>query len=207
MTIQRALLVLRVILLVSLLDNVISQGGTKSPCPNRFPVFEAHHNEPAHGDVCRQQEGGQYRCPRGCYKSRMGKPPFCQKRKWNQKPCRSDYKPPTCPLFDDTASQGLSKSPCPSNFPMFETHQNQPDHGDVCRQQGGRNYRCPKGCYKSQMGKPPFCQKRKWNEQPCRVAYKPPTCPLLDDTNSQGPSKSPCPKNFPSFETGLSLLA
>ena len=176
MNIQNVLQMLRILQFASTLDKASSQETSKTPCPNNFPVFETHRNQPGHGDVCRQQGGRNYRCPKGCYKSQMGKPPFCQKRKWNEQPCRFDYKPPTCPLFDDTTSQGPSKSPCPNNFPLFETHQNQPDHGDVCRQQGGRNYRCPKGCYKTQMGKPPFCRKRKWNEQPCRLDYKPQPC-------------------------------
>ena len=153
MIIQKALLLLRVILLVSLLDNVISQGATKSPCPKRFPVFEAHHNKPAHGDVCRQQEGGQYRCPKGCYKSRMGKPPFCQKRKWNKKPCRSEYKPPPC---------------LRPKYPNFVSYQGIANHGDICRHNNGQYYQCPTGCFKTRNGRRPFCQKAKWIKQPCR---------------------------------------
>ena len=158
MNIQRALPLLRVLLLVSLMYNVSSQGASKSPCPNRFPVFEAHHDEPAHGDVCRQQGGKQYRCPKGCYKSGIGKPPFCQKRKWNKKPCRSDYKPPPC---------------LKTKYPNFVSYQGIANHGDVCRHNNGQYYQCPTGCFKTRNGRRPFCQKAKWIKRPCRVENLP----------------------------------
>ena len=155
MNFQRALWVLLILLVGFLVDSSITQKMKKSPCPKGFPIFEINQNHPDHGDVCRQQGGRNYRCPRGCYKSRKGKPPFCQQYKWNKLPCRSEYKqPPTC---------------AKASYPNFESYQGIPNHGDVCRHNDGKNYRCPTGCFKPQKGRKPFCLKSKWNKQPCRV--------------------------------------
>ena len=56
---------------------------------------------------------------------------------------------------------------CPSKYKYLEKHTD-PQHGDVCRKVG-RNYRCPKGCFKTEDTKSPFCQTSKWNTLPCRA--------------------------------------
>ena len=88
----------------------------------------------------------------------QGKPPFCQKRKWNKKPCRSDYKPPPC---------------LKAKYPNFVSYQGIANHGDVCRHNNGQYYQCPTGCFKTRNGRRPFCQKAKWIKKPCRVENLP----------------------------------
>ena len=144
---------LRILQIASIFDKASSQEKSKTPCPNNFPVFETHRNQPGHGDVCRQQGGRNYRCPKGCYKSQMGKPPFCQKRKWNEKPCRLDYKPQPC---------------LKAKYPNFVSYHGIANHGDVCRHMDGKNYQCPAGCFKTRNGRQPFCQKARWTKRPCR---------------------------------------
>jgi len=57
-------------------------------------------------------------------------------------------------------------SRCSGKFPKLEV--NTGKYGDICRAKNGKNYRCPKGCYKTRNGKVPFCQMSKNNKSPCR---------------------------------------
>ena len=59
---------------------------------------------------------------------------------------------------------------CPrTGYSTLETHPNNPTHGDICRQDNGRNFDCPTGCFKTSSGTSPFCQKSQGNSLPCRV--------------------------------------
>ena len=60
----------------------------------------------------------------------------------------------------------LGASRCSGKFPKLEV--NIGKYGDICRARNGKNYRCPKGCYKTRNGKVPFCQMSKNNKSPCR---------------------------------------
>ena len=58
---------------------------------------------------------------------------------------------------------------CPKKFPRLMLHTGEKLHGDVCRKSKNKNYRCPKGCFKTPKGKSPFCQMDKSNKSPCRL--------------------------------------
>ena len=70
---------------------------------------------------------------------------------------------------------------CPRRFPQIEVHPGKKKHGDVCRKSSqNKNYRCPKGCFKTPKGRRPFCQMSPSNKAPCRLV---------------------CEDNFPRLET------
>ena len=70
---------------------------------------------------------------------------------------------------------------CPRRFPQIEVHPGKKKHGDVCRKSSqNKNYRCPKGCFKTPKGRSPFCQMSPSNKAPCRLV---------------------CEDNFPRLET------
>jgi len=59
---------------------------------------------------------------------------------------------------------------CPKRFPIIEIHSDKKEHGDVCRKSSqNKNYRCPKGCFKTPKGGRPFCQMSPSNKAPCRL--------------------------------------
>ena len=65
---------------------------------------------------------------------------------------------------------------CPSGFPRLETHQNDGQHGDVCRPVpevtvGGFKvgWVCPKECKVTQNQEAPFCKLSSSNGAACRV--------------------------------------
>ena len=98
-------------------------------CPVGFPRFEAHRGVMNHGDVCRKSfKNRNYRCPRGCVKTRNGGRPFCQMSPSNTSPCRLE---------------------CEDSFPRKQTFPNWSKHGNVCRKKNNNNYRCPRGCRKT----------------------------------------------------------
>jgi len=117
-------------------------------CPRRFPQIEVHPNKKDHGDVCRQSsENKNYRCPKDCFKVPKGRPPFCQMSSSNKSPCRLV---------------------CEDEFPRLETFSNPSKHGNVCRKQNNNNYRCPRGCRKTENGLAPFCSTLNNPSMPCR---------------------------------------
>ena len=64
----------------------------KSPCwlvcEDAFPELQTFSDDSKHGNVCRKQNDNNYRCPRGCRKTKNGKVPFCSAIKDASKPCR-----------------------------------------------------------------------------------------------------------------------
>ena len=64
-------------------------------------------------------------------------------------------------------------SECPTDFPIFETHDDDNQHGDLCRNDKfhGFNfgYTCPKVCQPTENSTAPFCQVSTTNNEPCRV--------------------------------------
>ena len=119
-------------------------------CPEGFPRYQQHRLRMAkdHGDVCRKSfKNNNYRCPRGCAKTRNGGPPFCQMSPSNTSPCRLG---------------------CEDNFPREQTFPNGSKHGNVCRKMNDNNYRCPRGCRKTKNGKAPFCSTMGSSSRPCR---------------------------------------
>ena len=118
-------------------------------CPAKFPQIELHPQRPNHGDVCRKSpQNRNYRCPKGCFKTRGGGRPFCQMSPSNKAPCRLV---------------------CQDRFVLEIPNDSQ--YGSLCREDGSRNYRCPRGCRKTRNA--PFCVKS-WNRsQPCRKQEPP----------------------------------
>ena len=62
---------------------------------------------------------------------------------------------------------------CPSSFPNLETHDDNNQHGDVCRndQIDGFNvgWICPNECQPTEDKNAPFCQMSNSNNAPCRA--------------------------------------
>ena len=67
----------------------------KSPCrlvcEDGYPRLQTFPDKSKHGNVCRRTDNNNYRCPRGCRKTRNGKLPFCRSF-GNNKPCRTTSK-------------------------------------------------------------------------------------------------------------------
>ena len=59
-------------------------------CFGEFPLLERHpRNDKRHGDVCRTMYTKNWRCPKGCFKVKRGKSPFCKMwRKHKSTVCR-----------------------------------------------------------------------------------------------------------------------
>ena len=48
-------------------------------CFGEFPLLERYpRNNKRHGDVCRTMYTKNWRCPKGCFKVKRGKSPFCK---------------------------------------------------------------------------------------------------------------------------------
>ena len=54
-------------------------------------------------------------------------------------------------------------------FKLLKSKKSNPFYGDICRKRNAKGYRCPKGCFKTEDGKSPFCQSSKTNKAPCRT--------------------------------------
>ena len=69
----------------------------KSPCrlvcEDGFPRLMTYPDASNYGNVCRKplkpQNDNNYRCPRGCKKTKNGKAPFCSTSKDASRPCRN----------------------------------------------------------------------------------------------------------------------
>ena len=57
-------------------------------CEDDYPVLQSYPNLSNHGNVCRKENNNNYRCPRGCSKTKDGKAPFCSTLEDASKPCR-----------------------------------------------------------------------------------------------------------------------
>merc|ERR1712135_224292 len=58
-------------------------------CPEGFPREQTFPNGSKHGNVCRKMNDNNYRCPRGCRKTKNGKAPFCSTMGSSSRPCRN----------------------------------------------------------------------------------------------------------------------
>ncbi len=62
---------------------------------------------------------------------------------------------------------------CPSGFPRLETHQDDDQHGDVCRNEKNHGFNvgwvCPKECEVTQNRVAPYCKMSSSNDAACRV--------------------------------------
>ena len=65
-------------------------------------------------------------------------------------------------------------SDCPPEFPKLETHDDDNQHGDVCRNDKVDGFNigwiCPKECQPTENRIAPFCQIPNSNNEPCRVS-------------------------------------
>ena len=60
-------------------------------CEDNFPRLETFSDPSEHGNVCRKQNNNNYRCPRGCRKTKNGMVPFCSTLNNPSKPCRKQW--------------------------------------------------------------------------------------------------------------------
>ena len=58
-------------------------------CEDNFPREQTFPNGSKHGNVCRKMNDNNYRCPRGCRKTKNGKAPFCSTMDSPSRPCRN----------------------------------------------------------------------------------------------------------------------
>ena len=77
----------------------------------------------------------------------------------------------SCQVITKKYCLNLDGLRCFGDFPLLERHpRNNKGHGDVCRTINGKNWRCPKGCFKVRKGKSPFCKMiRNKKSTECRV--------------------------------------
>eukprot|EP00614_Pseudopedinella_elastica_P021607 CAMPEP_0172632170 /NCGR_PEP_ID=MMETSP1068-20121228/183074_1 /TAXON_ID=35684 /ORGANISM="Pseudopedinella elastica, Strain CCMP716" /LENGTH=352 /DNA_ID=CAMNT_0013443495 /DNA_START=144 /DNA_END=1201 /DNA_ORIENTATION=+ len=140
--------------------------------PDRPPAMLERHDEPKHGDVCRDDETGFF-CPSGCFQTSTA--PFCVQKKLGQPsgPCRvSGLRDTRVHNTHQNRSTG-DGGPCdvPNNpkgkEERYSMHEN---HGDVCRDELG-NFFCPRGCNQV-VGRAPYCLSNTPGEEdmPCRLS-------------------------------------
>ena len=117
-------------------------------CPQKFPVLKMHNGKKYHGDVCQKSETNKnFRCPKGCKKTKRGKSPYCQMSGSNPAPCRLV---------------------CQDGFPRLQTFSGPSPYGNVCKKQTNNNFRCPRGCRKTISGNVPYCSAKNDQAKPCR---------------------------------------
>ena len=107
-----------------------------------------HNGKMYHGDVCQKSETNKnFRCPKGCKKTPKGNIPYCQMSGSNPAPCRLV---------------------CQDWFPRLKTFSGNPQHGNVCKEKNGNNFRCPRDCRITKSGKAPYCSAKNDPAKPCR---------------------------------------
>ena len=66
-------------------------------------------------------------------------------------------------------THSIGKRKCRGKFKLLKSKESNTFYGDICRRRSAKGYRCPKGCFKTEDGKSPFCQSSKTNKAPCRT--------------------------------------
>ena len=57
-------------------------------CQDGFPRLQTFSDPSPYGNVCKKQSNNNFRCPRGCRKTKSGNEPYCSAKNNQSKPCR-----------------------------------------------------------------------------------------------------------------------
>ena len=57
-------------------------------CQDGFPRLQTFSDPSQYGNVCKKQSNNNFRCPRGCRKTKSGNEPYCSAKNNQSKPCR-----------------------------------------------------------------------------------------------------------------------